>query len=171
MRNGPVNISELGGKVIQELFIEVSDLGEYSLQIQLMGESLNCRRDIKDHSLYSFGDTIKLQEENVSMAYMVEISQRVFVEEDPTNTCQNYPTSDFTSYAQCDDAFMRELIPAAINPIWLTENFSEVSTHVFDENGTIGKLASCLIHSFIHSRNITKGKTQWPSTVQFTLLM
>lgn len=145
------NISELEGKVVQELFINVADLGQYSLQVELKGDSLNCRRDIKDHSFYSFGETIKLQEENVSMAYMVEISQRVFVEEDPANTCQNYPTSDFTSYAQCDDAFMRELIPDIITPIWLAGNLSEVSTQVVDENGTIGK-KSCLIFY----RNITQ---------------
>ena len=150
------NISELEGKVIQELFIVVKDLRQYSLQVQLRGDSLDCRRDIKDHSLFSFGDTIKLQEENVSMAYMVEISQRVFVEEDPANTCKNYPTADFTNYAQCDDAFMRKQIPDIITPVWMAENFSEVSTQVVDENGTIGK------NSFVSfQRNIVKGKTQW----------
>ena len=133
------DVSELEGKDIQELFIEVSNLSKYSLQVDLRGDSLDCRRGIKDHSLYSFGDTIRLQEENVSMAYMVEISQRVFVEEDPSNTCQNYPTQDFASYGQCDDAFMRKLIPDVITPIWMAGNFSEVSTLVLDENGTIGK--------------------------------
>ena len=150
------NMSELEGKVIQELFIVVAELGHHSLQVQLRGDSLDCRRDIKDHSLYSFGDTIKLEEENVSMAYMVEISQRVFVEEDPANTCQNYPTADFTSYAQCDDAFMRKQIPDIITPIWMAENFSEVSTQVVDENGTLGK-NSCLF--------------QRQNSIQFILLM
>ena len=89
------NITELKGRPFQELFIEVNNLGNNSLQVQMTGKNLDCRRQIKDHSLYSIGDSIRLEETGVSMGYMVDISQRVFVEEDPDNTCQNYPTSIF----------------------------------------------------------------------------
>ena len=158
------NISELDGKVIQELFIEVDNLDEHSIQVQLRGENLDCKRDIKDQSLHSSGDTIKLDVQNVSVAYMVEISQRIFVEEDRSHICQNYPTSDFASYSQCDDAFMRDLIPDTITPIWLADNISEVSTQVYDENGTFGKSSyiSCYKYNVL---------LHWPKHVKFMLLM
>ena len=68
---------------------------------------------------------------------MVEISQQVFVEEDPNHSCLNYPTKEYASYGQCDDAAMRQMLPN-ITPIWLADDFAEVSTRVVDENGTLG---------------------------------
>ena len=49
-----------------------------------------------------------LREENVSKAFMVEIAQREFVEEDPLNDCRDYPNADYISYDECDNKFMRE---------------------------------------------------------------
>ena len=111
------------------------------------GDTLEGRRDVKDQSLFSFGDAIEIQEENVSKAYMVEISQQVFVEEDPNHTCLNYPTKEFASYGQCDDAAMRQMLPN-ITPIWLADDFAEVSTTVFDENGILGEQRS-MVHNFL----------------------
>ena len=62
-----------------------------SVEIQLGGVTLDCRRNIREHSLQSNGNAIRLDMENVSRAYMVDISLRVFVEEDPANRCRDYP--------------------------------------------------------------------------------
>ena len=78
-----------------------------------------------------------MAKENVSRSYLVEIGQRVFTEEVPTNGCQDYPNKDYLSYEQCDDHFVRSLLPG-LTPIWLTDDLSEVSTQVVDENGTYG---------------------------------
>ena len=64
---------------------------------------------------------------------MVDITQREFVEEDPANTCRNYPNLEYTSYEECDSQFVKNLLPG-LTPVWMTENFTEVSTKVLDEN-------------------------------------
>ena len=134
------NLSDLEGETIHQLFIvagNITMLGNYSIQVQLRGDTLEGRRNVKDQSLFYSGDTIQIHEEKVSMSYMVEISQQVFVEEDPNHTCLNYPTKEYASYGECDDAAMRKMLPN-ITPIWLADDFAEVSTRVFDENGTLG---------------------------------
>ena len=66
---------------------------------------------------------------------MVDITQRVFVEEDPSTTCRNYPNLDYLSYEECDSHFVRNLLPG-LTPVWMTEDFAAVSTQVYDENWT-----------------------------------
>ena len=129
----------LEGKRIQQLFLQIGSLENHAVEIQLGGVTLDCRRNIREHSLQSNGDAIRLDRENVSRAYMVDISQRVFVEQDPANGCRNYPNLEYLSYEECDDQFVRKLVPG-LTPVWMTEDFDQVSTQVFDENGTFGEL-------------------------------
>ena len=133
-------VPSLEGGQIQELVFYIGDLENYEIEVHFNGKTLDCRRPIKEHSLYSIGDPIRLVKDNTYKAYMVEISQRVFVEEDPTNACRDYPNKDYLSYEQCDDHFVRSLLPG-LTPIWLTDDLSEVSTQVFDENGTYGEFS------------------------------
>ena len=110
--------------------------GSNSVEVHFVGDTLDTGRYIKDHSLYSSGDVIKLTGKNRNANYMADITQTIFVEEDPNNNCRNYPNQDFRNYQECDEKYMRDLLPADLVPIWLSDNFSEVSTQVFDENGT-----------------------------------
>ena len=125
------DVTELDGENIRELFID-ANLGDYSLEVQLKGASLNCRRNIKDHNSFLAGHTIKLEENGTTMSYNVDISQRIFVEEDPTNGCRDYPNADFSSYQECDDNFLGKQLPN-ITPIWLTGDLAEVTTLVSDD--------------------------------------
>ena len=129
----------LEGKRIQQLFLQIGSLENHAVEIQLGGVTLDCRRNIREHSLQSNGDAIRLDRENVSRAYMVDISQRVFVEQDPANGCRDYPNLEYLSYEECDDQFLRMLM-SGLTPVWMTEDFDQVSTQVFDENGTFGEL-------------------------------
>ena len=110
--------------------------GNNSVEVHFIGDTLDTGRNIKEHSLYSSGDVIKLTGKNRNTNYMVDITQTIFVEEDPNNNCRNYPNQDYHSYQECDEKYMRNLLPADLMPMWLSDNFSEVSTQVFDENGT-----------------------------------
>ena len=59
------------------------------------------------------------------MAYMVEISRNIFVEEDPSKRCTNYPTDVFQSYKECDNWYMRNLLSKVspdLVPIWLADD-------------------------------------------------
>ena len=132
-------VPELAGKRIQQLYIYVGDNGYQAIEIHLNGDTLETGRNIREHSFQSTGDAIKLSDRRVSRSYMVEISQRVFVEEDPTNTCQDYPNEKHFSYQECDDQFVKNLLPG-LTPIWLTEDLAEVSTCVFDQNDTYREL-------------------------------
>ena len=126
-------IPDLEGKRIQQLYFVIGNLGNYAIEVQFNGVTLDPRRNIKEHSRQSIGDAIRLDRENVSRAYMVDITQRVFVEEDPTTTCRNYPNQDYLSYEECDTQFVRNLLPG-LTPIWMTEDFAKVSTKVLDDN-------------------------------------
>ena len=50
------------------------------------------------------------------------------MEEDPGKSCRNYPIPGFSSYAECDDEYMRARIKEAapgmnLTPVWLTSNW------------------------------------------------
>ena len=66
--------------------------------------------------------------------FVVKIKKTVFVEEDPSQTCKNYPTSEFESYTECDDKYMKkkieEIAPGKnLTPVWMTENLDTVTSH------------------------------------------
>ena len=133
------SVPELKGERIQQLYFYIKDFENHAIKIHFNGATLDCRRNIREHSFQASGDAIKLKKENnVSRAYMVDIAQRVFVEEDPANSCRDYPNEEFLSYQHCDDQFVRSSLNG-LTPIWLTEDFAEVSTQSFDENGSYGE--------------------------------
>ena len=70
--------------------------------------------------------------------YMVEVTQRQFVEEDPLNDCRDYPNAEYASYDECDNQFMREALPGLV-PVWITEDLTEVTIQNDDDNGTYCK--------------------------------
>ena len=65
--------------------------------------------------------------------YVVNIKKDVFVEEDPSQTCRNYPTSEFNSYTECDDNYARkkmEQIAPGLTPVWMTNNLELVTSQI-----------------------------------------
>ena len=101
-----------------------------AVELKFRGKTLSADRMIQDHMFYSSGDTMKLGS-NMSQ-YAVKIRKRVFVEEDPKTSCQNYPNGKFSSYAECDKKFMRDTIEEAapglnLTPPWLTEDLDLVT--------------------------------------------
>ena len=57
----------------------------------------------------------------------VEVSQEEFDPKDPANPCTNYPTEEYTSFADCDDNFVRRSLPPGLNPFWAVDNISEAT--------------------------------------------
>ena len=65
--------------------------------------------------------------------YVVNIKKDVFVEEDPSQTCRNYPTSEFDSYTECDDNYARkkmEQIAPGLTPVWMTNNLELATSQI-----------------------------------------
>ena len=59
--------------------------------------------------------------------YATEFQQRVFIEDDPKNDCNDYKE---TSYDDCDRKFVKDFFLNKIlgfMPIWATNNYSEVT--------------------------------------------
>ena len=84
-------------------------------------------RQIQYHKFYHSGDVI----DGLSgTEYIVKIKKNIFVEEDPGNTCRNYPNEDFASYMECDDKVMADTLKNMglnITPPWLTDNLDDVT--------------------------------------------
>ena len=109
-----------------ELMLEENN----AMELRFRGKTLAAERMIQDHMFYSSGDNMVLGS-NMSQ-YAVKIRKRVFVEEDPKTSCQNYPYDKFTSYAECDTKFMKDTIEKAapglnLTPPWLTEDLDLVT--------------------------------------------
>ena len=68
--------------------------------------------------------------------------ENIFVEEDPNQNCRNYPTSEFASYTECDDQYVRkridQLAPGLnLTPVWLVDNLDLATTQPLPTNDGI----------------------------------
>ena len=63
--------------------------------------------------------------------YAVALEQHKFREDDPMKSCVDY--TETASYNDCDQKYIRakfeEQFPSNFIPIWLTQNYSQVTTH------------------------------------------
>ena len=108
-----------------------------SLELKVSGKTLASRRAIQELQLYATGHDMKLSSDDVKLnlysTYIVKIKKNVFVEEDRTKNCQNYPNEDFVSYKECDFQYMKnrvkELTPKLdLIPPWLTDDLDHVTS-------------------------------------------
>ena len=61
--------------------------------------------------------------------YIMKIKKNVFVEEDKTKNCRNYPNLDFESYKDCDFQYMRNKVKEMnLMPPWLTDDLDNVTS-------------------------------------------
>ena len=127
------DVEESFGRNITEIFINFDEElldKDIAVELRFRGKTLAADRMIQDHMFYSSGDIMKLGSK--MSQYAVKIKKRVFVEEDPKTSCQNYPNGKFTSYAECDTKFMRDTIEAVapglnLTPPWLTKELDLVT--------------------------------------------
>ena len=102
-----------------------------TVELKMEGQNLAAHRDIEAHYFYNIGDVMKLD----GLSYFrVKIKKRVFIEGETGTTCRNYPNSDFQSYRECDDKYMRtkvdEVAPGLnLMPVWMTEDLSKATTN------------------------------------------
>ena len=139
-------VREMG---VKQVFIYFPILANSSVELLLQGSTLACNRDIKSHKFYSSGSNIQLEDlgQPMDKAYVVELRENVYVEEDASKNCRNYPTPEFASYRDCDDHFMKDFIstfdPPDLVPIWLTDDLRNVTSRAFMRSleGEQGRLA------------------------------
>ena len=65
------------------------------------------------------------------------ISQEEYSPNDPANPCANYPTEEYSSYADCDDDFVRRSLPPGLKPFWTVDNISEATNKFSIKTGIL----------------------------------
>ena len=101
-----------------------------TVELNLEGQKIVAHIDIEAQFFYHTGDVIKLDGYS---NFRVKIKKRVFIEGEPGTTCRNYPNSDFKSYRECDDHYMRKRVDSFapgmnLTPVWMTDDLSKVTT-------------------------------------------
>ena len=102
------------------------------IEIQLEDTNLRTRRQILFHEMNDEGPLITYSNTNkVLHMYTVELYKEVFVEEDLTKNCINYPTDLYNSYNDCDWQFGRTRLAKEVGPdftpLWATDNMTSVT--------------------------------------------
>ena len=73
------------------------------------------------------GDAI-VAEPGTFKKYAVEITENSYLEEDTSKKCRNYPNSEYASYKECDDQYMKDICKKFdLVPVWLEEDFGKVT--------------------------------------------
>ena len=116
---------------------DIISKNKVSVELRVRGKDLASRREIKEHQLYASGNNMRLSAGSIKIdqfsTYIVKIKKNVFVEEDRSKNCRNYPNLDFHSYKDCDFQFMKnkvkEIAPGMnLMPAWLTDDLDNVTT-------------------------------------------
>ena len=131
-------IANLKVQGMQELVIFFNSSNElisntnFTLEIKIRDKALALRRKLMEHQFFHSGSKMKIEEDKFSI-FMIKIKKNVFVEEDTSKNCSNYPNSDFASYMECDSRYMQDSVKAKfpgldLMPPWLTDDLEEVTT-------------------------------------------
>ena len=120
---------------MKSLMISFNDMkSESTVKFKLQSRGLILRRDQQKLRFHSSKDAMTLCHNKLSK-YVVNIRKRVFKEEDPRHKCRSYPTTEYESYAECDDHYTRkkiEQIAPGLNltPVWMTNDLNFVTSQI-----------------------------------------
>ena len=106
------------------------------VQLDIHGGSLIANRDIYDDTFDTIGDAI-LAEPGTMKKYAVVIAGNSFLEEDTSKKCRNYPNSEYASYKECDNQYMKDICErVGLAPVWLLDDFNLVTKkRAIDDTG------------------------------------
>ena len=122
-----------------------------SIQINAVGRHLISHRDLFHSSFYSSGDAL-ISDPGYMKKYGIEISENVYVEEDVSKHCREYPNEEYESFADCDNQYVRNVCKKHnINPIWLTDDFTNVTVQRFLSGEEVSALSASSELTFLRS--------------------
>ena len=164
------NFPEVKNDLIQSIYFWFNGRKNISsIQIKAQGRHLVSHRDLFHNSFYSTGDAV-IGDPGFYKKYGIEISENVYVEEDPSKDCRDYPNKEYESFADCDNQYVRNVCKKHdINPVWLTNDFANVTVQYFlsdDEAANLGggrpgrgsKGMICILAWKCHIMLIVRGK-------------
>ena len=120
---------------MKALMISFNDMkAKSTVKFKLQSRGLILHRDQQKLRFHSSRDAMKLCHNKLSK-YVVNIRKRVFKEEGPRQKCRSYPTTEYKSYAECDDHYTRkkiEQIAPGLNltPVWMTNDLNFVTSQI-----------------------------------------
>ena len=121
-------LNELREERINTLEINFNTSKTERIQLDLHGGSLMANRDIHDDTFGATGDAIVVAKKGTYNKYAVEISGNSYLEEDKSKKCRNYPNSEYASYKECDDQYMKDICKrVGLAPVWLFKDFDQVT--------------------------------------------
>ena len=112
-------------------FKKATDLS-LTLHIEDKSKALS-RRNLRSNKNDYKGDRVKIDlMKSISMSqdYYFTISQTIDIESNKGKACTYYPTQDFTSYRDCDEKFVYDLMKKTYNlmPFWAANSIEETTT-------------------------------------------
>ena len=120
-------VVEKQNEIIKILRIKARNIEK--LQISLYGSTINTHREIYDNTFYAKGDTVNAKSGELNK-YAVKISKNIFLEDDKSKNCREYPNSEYASYMDCDNQYVKKICDKAkLAPIWLLEDISLATTY------------------------------------------
>ena len=140
---------------MKALIISFNDMkAKSTVKFKLQSRGLILRSDQQKLRFHSSRDTMKLCHNKLSK-YVVNIRKRVFKEEGPRQKCRSYPTTEYESYAECDDHYTRkkiEQIAPSLNltPVWMTNNLNFVTSQILPADQRTPSKFTAFIKIFSH---------------------
>ena len=116
-----------------ELFITVNKTENLGLSVYIEDREMTVSRALKSNSAAYSGAKLSLANlgESWNKKFLLSLHQSQAVE--GSSGCVNYPTSQFSSYSQCDDDFVSTVCQALhLTPFWAASNLSEVTRETAD---------------------------------------
>ena len=121
------SLTQLRSESIKTLHINFNSGNLEKVRISIQGRTLASNREIFDNSFYNKGDKITVKPGRINK-YAVEISKNVYLEEDESKKCRDYPNSEYASYMECDNQFMKDICKRVeLAPIWLLDDINEAT--------------------------------------------
>ena len=111
-----------------ELFITLNKTENLGLSVYMEDWELTVSRTLKSTSTAYSGAKVSLADlgQTWNKKFLLSLSQRQAVER--SSDCVNYPSQQFSSYRQCDDAFLSQVCQSLnLTPFWATTDLSEVT--------------------------------------------
>ena len=142
---------EVMEKGLKQIFFIFRNIKGQSVYLLVMDKNLACNRDIKNNKFYSSGQVLGFQDlgeffkviyflqmviigKNINKAFVLELYKEVFVEDDDSINCIDYPNKNHESYSACDDEFLTTVLPPGLVPIWAVDMMDNVTTKLHLEN-------------------------------------
>ena len=99
-------------KYFQSISIELKDLTQFGVKILLKDRSLNSSRPLISTLFEESGDDIEGSQqtlrETFKKTFAITLRRTILHEEDTNTNCTVYPNEEFSTYKDCDDAFIQE---------------------------------------------------------------